>query len=149
MDPIHFGIGIVDDKSFDKYSEFNINYQYSYINTSPLSEKQNYDQLTKLKDICQQNGYQITQMLTSEMNQCISFLPNDMGSDIPMIQTLLYIMVVILAFIFVVISQTIIEEQAPVIGTLLSNGNTKREIVHHYMLLPMIITIIALLLGIL
>ena len=147
MDPIHFGIGIVDDKSFDNYSEFNINYQYSYINTSPLSEKQNYDQLTKLKDICQQNGYQITQMLTSEMNQCISFLPNDMGSDIPMIQTLLYIMVVILAFIFVVISQTIIEEQAPVIGTLLSNGYTKREIVHHYMLLPMIITIVASIIG--
>ena len=44
-------------------------------------------------------------------------------------------MVVILAFIFVVISQTIIEEQAPVIGTLLSNGYTKREIVHHYMML--------------
>lgn len=147
MDPIHFGIGIVDDKSFDYYSESNINYQYSYINASSLSEKQNYDQLNDIKDICQQNGYQMTQMLTAEMNQCISFLPNDMGSDIPMIQTLLYIMVVILAFIFVVISQTIIEEQAPVIGTLLSNGYTKREIVHHYMLLPMLITITASIIG--
>ena len=94
MDPIHFGIGIVDDKSFDYYSESNINYQYSYINT-----------------------------------------------------TLLYIMVVILAFIFVVISQTIIEEQAPVIGTLLSNGYTKREIVHHYMMLPMLISLTASLIG--
>lgn len=141
MDPIHFGIGIVDDKSFDYYSESNINYQYSYINTTSLSEKQNYDQLNDIKDICQKNGYQISQMLTAEMNQCISFLPNDMGSDIPMIQTLLYIMVVILAFIFVVISQTIIEEQAPVIGTLLSNGYTKREIVHHYMMLPMLISL--------
>ena len=147
MDPIHFGIGIVDDKSFDYYSESNINYQYSYINTTSLSEKQNYDQLNDIKDICQQNGYQMTQMLTAEMNQCISFLPNDMGSDIPMIQTLLYIMVVILAFIFVVISQTIIEEQAPVIGTLLSNGYTKREIVHHYMMLPMLITLTASLIG--
>ena len=70
-----------------------------------------------------------------------------MGSDIPMIQTLLYIMVVILAFIFVVISQTIIEEQAPVIGTLLSNGYTKREIVHHYMMLPMLISLTASLIG--
>ena len=147
MDPIHFGIGIVDDKSFDYYSESNINYQYSYINTTSLSEKQNYDQLNDIKDICQKNGYQISQMLTAEMNQCISFLPNDMGSDIPMIQTLLYIMVVILAFIFVVISQTIIEEQAPVIGTLLSNGYTKREIVHHYMMLPMLISLTASLIG--
>lgn len=147
MDSIHFGIGIVDDKSFDYYSESNINYQYSYINTTSLSEKQNYDQLNDIKDICQKNGYQISQMLTAEMNQCISFLPNDMGSDIPMIQTLLYIMVVILAFIFVVISQTIIEEQAPVIGTLLSNGYTKREIVHHYMMLPMLISLTASLIG--
>ena len=147
MDPIHFGIGIVDNKSFDYYRGSNINYQYSYINASPLSEKQNYDQLNDIKNICQKNGYQISQMLTAEMNQCISFLPNDMGSDIPMIQTLLYIMVVILAFIFVVISQTIIEEQAPVIGTLLANGYTKREIVHHYMMLPMIITLTASLIG--
>lgn len=147
MDPIHFGIAVVDDKSFHDYAKDNISYQYSYLTDQKLSDKGNYDLLNDIKDICLQDGYQLTQMMTAQMNQCISFLPNDMGSDIPMIQTLLYIMVVILAFIFVVISQTIIEEQSTVIGTLLANGYTKKEIVQHYMMLPLIITVIACVIG--
>lgn len=147
MDPIHFGIAIVDDKTFTHYTNDHISYQYSYLNHQKLSEKENYDLLNEIKNICQNDGYQLTHMTTSEMNQSISFLPNDMGSDIPMIQTLLYIMMIILAFIFVVISQTIIEEQSAVIGTLLANGYTKKEIVHHYMILPFIVTVVGGVIG--
>lgn len=81
------------------------------------------------------------------MNQAISFLPNDMGEDIPMIQVLLYIILTILAFIFVVINRTIIEEQATVIGTLLASGYTKKELIHHYMILPTVIIVISSIIG--
>lgn len=147
MDPIHFGIAIIDDETFNDYATHNISYQYSYLTHQKLREKENYDLLNEMKDICINHGYQLTQMMTSQMNQCISFLSQDLGSDIPMIQTLLYMMVVILAFIFVVINQTIIEEEAPVIGTLLANGYTKKEVVHHYMMLPLFITIIGSMIG--
>ena len=55
-----------------------------------------------------------------------------MGGDIPMMNMLFYIILVILAFIFVVISQAIIEDQATAIGTLLANGYNKQELIHHY-----------------
>ena len=72
-------------------------------------------------------------MMTQEMNQAISFLRSDMGGDIPMMNMLFYIILVILAFIFVVISQAIIEDQATAIGTLLANGYTKTRVDSHYL----------------
>lgn len=64
-----------------------------------------------------------------------------------MIETLFYIILVILAFIFVVISETIIEDQSTVIGTLLASGYTKNELTRHYMALPIIITFLSAVIG--
>ena len=122
MDPIHFGVAIVDESDFALLKENNINYTYSYKSNDDLSSKENYDQLNKIRDIVVDSGCSLKGMMTQEMNQAISFLPNDMGGDIPMMNMLFYIILVILAFIFVVISQAIIEDQATAIGTLLANG---------------------------
>lgn len=148
MDPIHFGVAIVNEGTLNTFIKDNVIYNYSYYaKDRTLSDKENYDILNNIKDICIQDGYTLENLMTAQMNQAISFLPNDMGSDIPMIQTLLYIILVILAFIFVVISQAIIEDQSTVIGTLLANGYTKHELIIHYMILPIIIIIISALIG--
>lgn len=148
MDSIHFGVAIVDNKTFDEFAEKNITYNYSYVlDKKDASDKENYDKLNDIRDICLENGYMLTNMMTSDMNQTISFLPNDMGGDIPMIKALLYIILVILAFIFVVISETIIDEESTVIGTLLASGYTKNELIRHYMVLPIIITIVSCIIG--
>lgn len=148
MDPIHFGIGIVDDQGFDKLAQTHIVYNYSYyLKDRNLSDANKYDKLNEIKDVLLQQGYTIENIMSAQMNQAISFLPNDMGSDIPMIQTLLYIILVILAFIFVVISQAIIEEQSTVIGTLLASGYTKYELIAHYMILPACIIFISSIIG--
>ena len=148
MDAIHFGVAIVDNKTFDEFAEKNITYNYSYVlDKKDASDKENYDKLNDIRDICLENGYMLTNMMTSDMNQTISFLPNDMGGDIPMIKALLYVILVILAFIFVVISETIIDEESTVIGTLLASGYTKNELIRHYMVLPIIITIVSCIIG--
>ena len=148
MDAIHFGVAIVDNKTFDEFAEKNITYNYSYVlDKKDASDKENYDKLNDIRDICLENGYMLINMMTSDMNQTISFLPNDMGGDIPMIKALLYIILVILAFIFVVISETIIDEESTVIGTLLASGYTKNELIRHYMVLPIIITIVSCIIG--
>lgn len=148
MDAIHFGVAIVDNNSFEQLSSTNINYTYSYIlNNNDADDKENYDQLNEIRDICIKNGFTLTGMMSQQMNQAISFLPNDMGGDIPMMNMLFYIILVILAFIFVVISQAIIEDQATVIGTLLANGYTKYELIHHYLAVPMIIVVISAVIG--
>ena len=147
MDPIHFGVAIVDESDFALLKENNINYTYSYKSNDDLSSKENYDQLNQIRDIVVDSGCSLTGMMTQEMNQAISFLPNDMGGDIPMMNMLFYIILVILAFIFVVISQAIIEDQATAIGTLLANGYTKQELIHHYLTLVMIIVFVSGLVG--
>lgn len=144
MDPIHFGIAIVTDTGFQTLSTDRIVYSYSYyLDDRELNDFQKQKRADDIQEICIREGAVLENLLTAQMNQAISFLPNDMGSDIPMVQTLLYIILMILAFIFVVISQTMIEEQASVIGTLLASGYTRRELLQHYMMLPTILIIIS------
>ncbi|MCQ4707781.1 ABC transporter permease [[Clostridium] innocuum] len=144
MDPIHFGIAIVTDTGFQTLSTDRIVYSYSYyLDDRELNDFQKQKRAVDIQEICIREGAVLENLLTAQMNQAISFLPNDMGSDIPMVQTLLYIILMILAFIFVVISQTMIEEQASVIGTLLASGYTRRELLQHYMMLPTILIIVS------
>ncbi|MFR8588094.1 MAG: FtsX-like permease family protein [[Clostridium] innocuum] len=144
MDPIHFGIAIVTDTGFQTLSTDRIVYSYSYyLDDRELNDFQKQKHADDRQEICIREGAVLENLLTAQMNQAISFLPNDMGSDIPMVQTLLYIILMILAFIFVVISQTMIEEQASVIGTLLASGYTRRELLQHYMMLPTILIIVS------
>ncbi len=144
MDPIHFGIAIVTDTGFQTLSTDRIVYSYSYyLDDRELNDFQKQKRADDIQEICIREGAVLENLLTAQMNQAISFLPNDMGSDIPMVQTLLYIILMILAFIFVVISQTLIEEQASVIGTLLASGYTRRELLQHYMMLPTILIIVS------
>lgn len=144
MDPIHFGIAIVTDTGFQTLSNDRMVYSYSYyLDDRELNDFQKQKRADDIQEICIKEGAVLENLLTAQMNQAISFLPNDMGSDIPMVQTLLYIILMILAFIFVVISQTMIEEQASVIGTLLASGYTRRELLQHYMMLPTILIIVS------
>lgn len=144
MDPIHFGIAIVTDTGFQTLSNDRMVYSYSYyLDDRELNDFQKQKRADDIQEICIREGAVLENLLTAQMNQAISFLPNDMGSDIPMVQTLLYIILMILAFIFVVISQTMIEEQASVIGTLLASGYTRRELLQHYMMLPTILIIVS------
>lgn len=144
MDPIHFGIAIVTDTGFQTLSIDRMVYSYSYyLDDRELNDFQKQKRADDIQEICIREGAVLENLLTAQMNQAISFLPNDMGSDIPMVQTLLYIILMILAFIFVVISQTMIEEQASVIGTLLASGYTRRELLQHYMMLPTILIIVS------
>ncbi len=144
MDPIHFGIAIVTDTGFQTLSNDRMVYSYSYyLDDQELNDFQKQKRADDIQEICIREGAVLENLLTAQMNQAISFLPNDMGSDIPMVQTLLYIILMILAFIFVVISQTMIEEQASVIGTLLASGYTRRELLQHYMMLPTILIIVS------
>lgn len=80
-------------------------------------------------------------------NQAIQFTGEDMGSDRVMFQWLLYIIVVVLAFAFAITTRNTIEQEAKTIGTLRASGFTRRELLIHYITLPVIITLAAALAG--
>lgn len=106
-------------------------------------------ELESLQDaeIDESNILKVTDYNPRYSNKAINFTGEDMGSDKAMITMFGYMVIVILCFVFAVtISNTIIKE-AGVIGTLRASGFSKAEIVTHYMVLPVIVTIVAAIVG--
>ena len=64
-----------------------------------------------------------------------------------MMIVLLYIVIVIMAFVFRITISNTIRKEAGVIGTLRASGYTKGELIRHYMTLPVIITLFGALIG--
>ena len=64
-----------------------------------------------------------------------------------MVVMLLYIVIVIMAFVFGITISNTIRKEAGVIGTLRASGYTSRELILHYMTLPVLVTLIGALIG--
>ena len=81
------------------------------------------------------------------LNQAITFTGDDMGSDKAMMIILLYIVIVIMAFVFGITISNTIRRESGVIGTLRASGYTRRELIRHYMALPVLVTLVGALVG--
>lgn len=81
------------------------------------------------------------------LNQAIHFTGDDMGSDKAMMIVLLYVVIAIMAFVFAVTTNNTIFKEANVIGTLRASGYTRGELLLHYILLPIIVTLAGALVG--
>ncbi len=90
---------------------------------------------------------EVKDFLQEADNQAIHFSGNDLGSDKQMVIWFMYIITAILAFVFAVTTLNTIEKEAVVIGTLRASGYTRAELIRHYMTLPLVITLIACLIG--
>lgn len=81
------------------------------------------------------------------LNQAITFAIDDIGGDEAGTMVMCYMMIAVIAFIFAVtISNTIVSESG-VIGTLRASGYTRGELIRHYMILPVIVTLAAAVVG--
>ena len=94
-------------------------------------------------DLLADQGEILTDLVDYEFdNKAIFFATDDVGSDQVMWEVLVALLVVIMAFVFVVLSNATIEQESAVIGTLLASGYRKRELIAHYMALPTLIGIL-------
>ena len=89
----------------------------------------------------------VDDLIDADSNQGIGYARDDVDGDSMMWMTLLDIIIVIMAFVFVVLTDATIEEESAIIGTLLASGYRRREIVLHYLALPAIVGVVAALLG--
>lgn len=89
----------------------------------------------------------ITDYLPRYLNQAINFTGDDMGSDKAMFLVIDYLITVVLAFVFAITASNTITAEADVIGTLRATGYTKREILAHYMILPVLVSLVAAVIG--
>ncbi len=137
MNTHDFGIGFVSEETFQELeNNYNTKYNYSYCADTD-----------EIKQYLLNNNIRITSIMSRESNQAISFLEQDLGSDVPSMKALIYIVVVIIAFVFVIIANNNILEDSKSIGTLKAIGYKNSEIIFHYMKLPLFITLISAIIG--
>ena len=81
-------------------------------------------------------GATVDDLTDSSANQGIGYAADDVSGDSTMWSVLLYMIIVIMAFVFVVLTSGTIEEESAIIGTLLASGYRRHELVTHYLALP-------------
>lgn len=146
MDTGFFGLASVSAEGFERLARNDIKYCYAYHTADRLSKEEAFDKLKDIYRIASEDTM-ITDSVTAFDNNCINYLMNDMGGDVPMITTLLVLVLLSLSFLFTVQAKSLIEEEAPVIGTLLASGYTPGEVLRHYLFPPMLVTISAAVIG--
>ena len=92
-------------------------------------------------------GANVTDLTDASANQAIGYAADDVSGDSAMWTTLLYMIIAIMAFVFVVLTSGTIEEESSVIGTLLASGYSRRELVAHYLTLPALVGVAAAVAG--
>ncbi|MDD5936103.1 MAG: FtsX-like permease family protein, partial [Clostridiales bacterium] len=148
MNTTDFGISLTTKEGFQKFHTDTLTYRYSYLfNTTSLSNQEERELIEEMQKILVLDGAQIQSFLTTEQNQCITFLREDMGQDGPIMKVFIYLLIMIIAFVFAILTNNTIESEAPIIGTLRASGYTKKEIIVHYLSPTIIVAIVSSIVG--
>lgn len=146
FDAMKFGVAVVTKEGFQQWSG-KIHYSYSWVyDRSPKGDTQKKERSDEILEVLASNAV-LENYVPEYANQAIHFTGDDMGGDRILYIVLLYILILIIAFMFAVTTNHTISKEANVIGTLRASGYTRGEIVRHYMTLPTLITIFSAVLG--
>ena len=147
FDAVKFGVSVVTEDEFDSLDQEKLQYNYSWIyDEKPKTEKKEKE---VSEDLMEDMGKIVTleAFVPQYLNQAITFTGDDMGGDKAMMIMLLYIIMVIMAFVFGITISNTIRKEAGVIGTLRASGYTRQELIFHYMTLPVLVTFVGALIG--
>ena len=151
FDALKFDVAMVTSEGFDRLQK-SVHYAYAWkYENEPKDDAQ---EKTQSDDFMRAL---LTQVVVADNeledytpgygNPAINFATDDMGSDKAMGGVLLDILIVIIAFIFAVTISNTIAKEASAIGTLRASGYTKGELVRHYLSMPVIVTLLAAIVG--
>lgn len=147
FDAVKFGVSVVTEEEFDSLDQEKLQYNYSWIyDEKPKTEKEEKE---VSEDLMEDMGKIVTleAFVPRYLNRAITFTGDDMGGDKAMMIMLLYIIMVIMAFVFGITISNTIRKEAGVIGTLRASGYTRQELILHYMTLPVLVTFVGALIG--
>lgn len=147
FDANKFTVSAVTDKAFDDFDRNKLKYNYAWVNDNrDLSDKEKSELSDKIRDVLTSSGT-VTDYIAAIDNQAIIFTGEDMGSDKVMITTLLYIIMVVIAFVFGTTTKNTLEKEAKTVGTLRASGYTRGELIAQYAAAPLLITLISAVIG--
>ena len=147
FDSSAFGVAVVNRVQFDEYPQIDVRYNYAWLyDKEPESEEEEKDISDDLMETIE-NKADLESFIPRYQNQSITFTGEDLGSDKAMMQVLLYIIIIIVAFVFGITINNTIHKEATIIGTLRASGFTIHELIRHYMAMPLIVTLVAAIVG--
>ena len=150
INTITYGVAEVTDAGFAALEDAGGAPAYTYsftFNDRDLSTADRTDAEQDMVEALADADARVDDLIDADSNQGIGYARDDVDGDSMMWTTLLDIIIVIMAFVFVVLTDATIEEESAIIGTLLASGYRRREIVLHYLALPAIVGVVAALLG--
>ena len=150
VNTITYGVAEVTDAGFAALEDAGGAPAYTYsftFNDRDLSTADRTDAEQDMVEALADADARVDDLIDADSNQGIGYARDDVDGDSMMWTTLLDIIIVIMAFVFVVLTDATIEEESAIIGTLLASGYRRREIVLHYLALPAVVGVFAALLG--
>lgn len=145
FDSVKFGVGIISKEEFKSFKDAKIYYNYAWTYNEVVDNEVNAS--NDFLNVLVKNVSGIDDYIPQYANQAIHFTGDDMGGDEAMMTVLLYIIIGILAFVFAITTKNTIESEAPMIGTLRAMGYTKKEMLVQYMTLPILVSLVACIVG--
>lgn len=151
FDAIKFDVAMVTQGGFDRLDRsihYSYAWKYDHAPADDIEEKEQSDSFMEaMVTQVMLAGNEVEDYTPKYGNPAINFATDDMGSDKAMGGILLDILVVIIAFIFAVTISNTIANESSAIGTLRALGYTKGELVRHYLSMPVIVTLLAAIVG--
>jgi putative ABC transport system permease protein len=143
-----FGVSIVSDGFFATLNEERIINQYAYKFKRELSKdevnRENRDIIKKLGD----KGI-LTDFCAIGDNNRVNNLLSKLDLNINMSTYFLVLSMIIVAFLFALVSVHTFEEECSFVGVLIATGYKKRTILRHYLTIPVLVTLISTGIGLL
>lgn len=147
FDANHFTVALVTDTAWAQMGNGGLKYNYAWRNNDQsLGNKQQRDKGEDIVKILASEGT-VKDLVTRPDNNAINFAGDDVSKDKVIVQWMLYVIIVVIAFIFGITTRSTIENEARTIGTLKASGYSNGELLGHYLALPMIITLLAAIAG--
>ena len=138
----------VTQEAFDAIDQGSLIYSYAFfLDDRSMSLPDRTDFESDMMEVLADEGEVVTDFVDYAGNQAMTYALDDAQGDQMMWQILLFMLIVIMAFVFVVLTDATIEAESAVIGTLLASGWRKRELIAHYMALPTFVGLAGAILG--
>ena len=150
VNTLTFGVAEVSESGFAALEATGHQPAYTYsvrFTDRDLTVAQRTDAEKDMMRALSDAGATVDDLTDSSANQGIGYAADDVSGDSTMWSVLLYMIIAIMAFVFVVLTSGTIEEESAIIGTLLASGYRRRELVTHYLALPTAVGIAAAVVG--
>ena len=147
FDAMKFCVAIMTEDGFDSFDESAFHYSYSWkYDKAPKDDGEAKDMAENvMKDINAVSP--LKQFIPQYSNNAIHFAGEDIKGDGAMITVFLYLVVIMISFVFAITTSNTINKEATVIGALRATGYTRGELIRHYLTAPMIVMIVAAIVG--